>query len=145
MRPRMQRAALLCSSSRRPLVIILISTEKDTPIPRVPCNFSPTSGLSWGTKTVSWWFHNAKMIKSCLNQHFNKIAIIRYSSHNITIHLFKVYNSVVFSIFRVKTVITTNFRTFHCPKKETLCPLAVTLSTPILAQFQVSTHLLSVL
>lgn len=54
------------------------------------------------------------------------IALLRFNSHKhtVTIQPFKVYSSVVFSIFRV-VKLSINFRTRSSPPEETLYPLAV--------------------
>lgn len=47
-------------------------------------------------------------------------ALLKCNSHTITIHLFKVYNLMVFSIFRVVQLpYKSSFRTFSSPHKET--------------------------
>lgn len=47
-------------------------------------------------------------------------ALLKYSSHTIIIHLFVVYNSMVFSLFRaVQTTTQSNFRTLSLPQKGT--------------------------
>lgn len=47
-------------------------------------------------------------------------AILKYNSHTIIIHLFVVYNSKVFSIFRaVQTTTQSNFRTLSSSQKGT--------------------------
>ena len=68
--------------------------------------------LSWDT----WW------AATHLSTSFNDLSFTDY-----TIHLFQVYNSMVFSRFHSCTsIITINFRTFSSAQKETPCPSAVT-------------------
>lgn len=68
---------------------------------------------------------------------FNRL---RYNSYD-RIHPFEVYNSVVFSVFRVVTAITTlNFRTFHQPRKKPHYPLAVTLYSPTYFSLALCNH-----
>ena len=59
----------------------------------------------------------------------NSFIEVQFTYH--TIHPFKVYNSVVFSIFTKlysHYITTINFRTFSSPQKETLYPLSPTNS-----------------
>lgn len=81
--PRLQKAAFLSFPSRSPSSYSYFNWKRHSP-PRVPWNFSPKSGFSWETMTISWWLHRAeKRWSSCaLVNNFNKTAILWYNSHS---------------------------------------------------------------
>lgn len=70
------------------------------------------------------WVNALHFLPSSLsNSSFIKIGFIYHKVHSY----FKVYNSVVFIQKGVHQSPLSNSRTFTSPKKETLCPLAISL------------------